>query len=146
MSGDLHTIVDSLLSLTDENLKRHAYLKRADIIDVYLNALTEEADEVKEELEKNNTVYLEDELGDVLWVYLMLLKLLVRDGLISSVEDVFQRSLEKFSERLEGVLDIDPEDEESEKRAAIWTAIKQRQKERLREEHKIRHGSGRADI
>lgn len=90
----------------------------------YFDEIKKELDEVHEELIKNRNVYLEDELGDVLWDYLNLLKNLEKEGKIE-LENVFERCNKKYSERLIG-----------RKNGELWNDIKKKQKEELEKEQK----------
>ncbi|PKH59328.1 nucleotide pyrophosphohydrolase [Shewanella sp. Choline-02u-19] len=85
----------------------------------YYKAMFDELEEVKEEMDSNRKCYLEDELGDILWVYMCLLKNLEAEGTILT-ERVFERALKKYKERLDGIND-----------GVGWTEIKKRQKETL---------------
>jgi len=67
--------IEKILKLSE---KRIDYLIKMDnswYIDhtTFLNGLYEEIDEAKAEIKKNNSVYLEDELGDVFWDLMMTL-------------------------------------------------------------------------
>jgi NTP pyrophosphatase (non-canonical NTP hydrolase) len=66
----------------------------------YFEQIREEIDEVQAEDREHNRVYLEDELGDVFWDYMMLCHALESEGKISSVDKVFERCYKKFSERI----------------------------------------------
>lgn len=66
----------------------------------YIDWIKDELQEVEDEIKENNSVYLEDELWDLFWDYLCLLHSLENEWKISSVEKVFERSYEKFSERI----------------------------------------------
>jgi len=55
------------------------------------------------ELKENNTVYLEDELADVLWCYLCLTHSLHKKAYISDPKKIFERAYKKYDERLEAV-------------------------------------------
>lgn len=66
----------------------------------YMQGIQDELEEVKVEFEANNTIYLEDELGDILRDYLNLLHTLERNGKIRSVDHVISHSLTKYSERV----------------------------------------------
>ena len=89
----------------------------------YFHELRTEIDEVAEELKSGKQVYLEDELGDILWDYLNLLYNLEYEKKIV-LERVFERSLKKYSERVEGIQE-----------GRSWSDIKKNQKDRLKEEH-----------
>ena len=91
--------------------------------EIYLDWLLNEIDEVKKEIRKNNSVYLEDELWDVLWDYLNLIYFLEHDWYIEH-KRVFNRCVEKFSERLQWI-----------KAWITRSEIKEKQKSKL----KIRH-------
>ena len=89
----------------------------------YLGEIRKELAEVEEEIEAGRLCYLEEELGDVLWDYLNIVRCLADEqGVV--VERVFERVRTKFEERISGM-----EDGES------WADIKARQKARLAEEY-----------
>ena len=88
----------------------------------YFSEIKLELDEVAEEIKSGRQCYLEDELGDVLWDYLNLLICLEHEGK-ASVSKVFERSLNKYRERVDGI-----------SRGESWLDIKQRQKKRLADE------------
>ena len=93
--------------------------------ETYFGELKKEIDEVEDELVFDRPCYLEDELGDVFWDYLNLLYNLEQEGKIK-VENVFERSLLKFNERLSGI-----------DNGSSWDAIKQMQKLRLAKEQSL---------
>lgn len=92
----------------------------------YLKELIKEIEEAKQELNTNN-VYLEDELGDILWDYLCLLNSLKFENKITSIEKVLERAYKKFSQRI---------DENTWKDRWSWEKIKKKQKEILDKEIK----------
>lgn len=63
--------------------------------ETYLSELRAEIDEVVEEIPKNRTCYLEDELGDVLWDYLNTVLALEKESGIT-VESVLIRAFHKY--------------------------------------------------
>ena len=81
--------IENLNNLGNENLVKNTFSTHPDVIEVYFKEIVNEINEAKEELKKDNAVYLEDELGDIFWDYWMLLKLLGRDGYIRSLDKVF---------------------------------------------------------
>ena len=87
----------------------------------YFDEMKKEIDEALVEYKKEKQVYLEDELGDVLWDYLNLLENLQKEGKIESIEKVFQRANKKYSERINGI-----------KNNISWEEIKNNQKIELR--------------
>jgi len=92
----------------------------------YWEYLKNEIEEAQDEL-NTNQVYLEDELGDVLWDYLCLLNSLKTEWKISSIEKVLERAYTKYSWRINienGNYNWD------------WQEIKQEQKKKLEEEIK----------
>lgn len=91
---------------------------------MYFEGLSNEIEEIKVELKKDNHVYLEDELGDILWDYMNMLHHLEQEWLISSVEHVFERSIKKYTERVDGQISRRSRKE-----------IKAEQKLALQEEH-----------
>ncbi|MDQ7022638.1 MAG: MazG nucleotide pyrophosphohydrolase domain-containing protein [Candidatus Gracilibacteria bacterium] len=81
----------------------------------YFEQISEELEEALDENRLNNSVHLEDELGDVLWCYLGLLNGLKSEGKITSVEKVFERSYNKFTGRIK---------EEDGTNNGIWNEVK----------------------
>lgn len=106
----------------DKNLMSPAFL---------LNAISEEVEEVKEELYAHNHAHLEDELGDILWGWMALVEKLNRQGYTGSHEDIFRRTLKKYEERIEP-LDGTYKDYDS------WKEVKAKQKKVLEEEKNMR--------
>ena len=90
----------------------------------YFTWIQEELEEAKKEWEEWNNVYLEDELGDVLWDYMCILHSLEYEGKIEK-NRVFERIYKKFSERVG----------EDGRGGTDWEGVKKRQKEELRKEH-----------
>ncbi|MDD2907663.1 MAG: MazG nucleotide pyrophosphohydrolase domain-containing protein [Candidatus Gracilibacteria bacterium] len=91
----------------------------------YLDGIREELLEVEQEIKENNSVYLEDELGDVFWDYLCFIHALENEGKISSVEKVFERCYKKFGERV----GYDGNGGDN------WQEVKDAQKKELKLEH-----------
>ncbi|MGX1927164.1 MazG nucleotide pyrophosphohydrolase domain-containing protein [Vibrio sp. NH-7] len=89
----------------------------------YFQAMFDELEEVKTEMDSGRNCYLEDELGDILWVYLCLLKNLESEIEINA-ERVFKRAQQKYSERLNAI-----------NTGGSWSEVKERQKELLAQEH-----------
>lgn len=85
----------------------------------YYQAMFDELEEVKEEMDSGRKCYLEDELGDILWVYMCLLKNLEAEDSISA-ERVFDRALSKYKERLDGI-----------NAGGTWTEIKRDSKTKV---------------
>lgn len=88
----------------------------------YLEEIRKELIEVETEIKANKKVYLEDELGDVLWDYINLLANLEKEGKIK-LGNVFKRSKKKYLERINGI-----------KSNISWDEIKKKQKKELKEE------------
>ncbi|MGE4443548.1 MAG: MazG nucleotide pyrophosphohydrolase domain-containing protein [Candidatus Altimarinota bacterium] len=99
-------------------------------ISVYWKDLEGEIEEVKEELKQNNSVYLEDELGDIFRCYINLLKKLEKEGYIESLENVFSHADKKFSQRING-----------RKNGISWQTTKEIQKQELKKEHDLKYNS-----
>ncbi len=95
-----------------------------------INELLSEIKEVKEEIRPNNTPYLEDELGDILWGWLVLVQKLKSKGLVTSHKAIIQRALKKYSERINSLTG----DSSDNKR---WQEIKNKQKEALKREQEL---------
>ncbi len=97
----------------------------------YFDWLIDETQEVEVELKKNNKVYLEDELWDILWVYLNMLEWLKDEGKIDSLESVLQRAEKKFWERIEAINGWKTQ----KIRSAAWKRVKNKQKAENKVEH-----------
>lgn len=91
--------------------------------ETYLDALADEVGEVKDELYSGRRVYLEDELGDLLWNYLNTLQVLDNQQKIS-IARVFERASDKYHQRIEGIQE-----------GQLWADIKKIQKQQLAQEH-----------
>ena len=91
----------------------------------YLNAMLDEIDEVKNELSSGKQCFLEDELGDILWVYFCFIHNLEREGKVS-IPSIFSRSHKKYKERIEGISN-----------GGSWDKIKEKQKSELAAEQYI---------
>ena len=94
-----------------------------------LQAMRSEIDEVKAEIKPNNKAYLEDELSDILWGWLTLIENLKDEGYVGSHEDVMQRGLKKYKERILSLYG----DERDHK---VWREVKAKQKEALKKEQR----------
>jgi len=99
----------------------------------YVESIIEEIDEMKYEIKPNNSVYLEDELWDIFWNYMCLLNSFEQEWLISNQEKVFERCYKKFSERIEEVRKVHPNE------ASTWKKIKEKQNIEKENEHKKKH-------
>ena len=84
----------------------------------YLSEMRKELVEVENELNSNLLSRLEDELGDVLWDYLNLLRCLADEKEISA-DAVFARAVRKYDERISGI-----------EKGMSWSEIKAEQKQR----------------
>ena len=102
----------------------------------YFEALKEETNEVAEELKSNNSVYLEDELWDILWCYLNLIKWLESEWKITSLEKILERAETKYSWRVNAVEWWQTQD----LRSANWLRVKNEQKAELLKEHLDMYG------
>lgn len=102
----------------------------------YLNWLKDELIEVEEEIKENNSVYLEDELWDILWSYLNLLEWLKKEWKIESVENVISRAENKYIGRVEAI-----QNREDNQRSSVWKEVKEKQKLELQKEHNEKYKS-----
>lgn len=93
---------------------------------LYLNWIKDEIQEVKDELKPNNTVYLEDELWDILRDYINLVITLEVEWLITDSHKVFEKAWTKYSERT---------DDGKEYTVKRRNKIKTKQKELLKKQH-----------
>ena len=95
----------------------------------YIEEMQSEIEEVKAEIKDNNSVYLEDELWDILWDYLNIVYLLEKQGYID-VENIIERCEKKFWERIIWAEKNIP-----------WNEIKKLQKKQLLSEHNSKYNS-----
>ncbi len=93
-----------------------------------LQAMRDEIDEVKAEIKPNNKAHLEDELSDILWGWLTLIENLKDEGYIGSHEEVIERGLKKYEER---ILPLYGDERDHQ----VWREVKARQKEALKREN-----------
>ena len=100
----------------------------------YYQWLQDELEEIQAEMKPNNAVYLEDELGDILRDYMNMLYLLQQEWLITDWKKVFERSQNKYHERVADQLD-----------GKLRKETKARQKQVLADEHKEKYGHGLAN-
>jgi len=94
-----------------------------------LDSIRDEVEEVREEIKADNVPYLEDELSDILWGWMILVEKLKDDAYVGSHEAIMKRALKKYEER---ILPLKGDSGDHE----IWREVKARQKEVLREENK----------
>ena len=122
---NLKRTIDLVSKKCDLDISR----EEKDLMNPYwlLDAIVQEAQEVKEEIKPNNSPYLEDELGDILWGWILLVEKLKRQGFVGTHEDIFRRMLKKYQERIEP-LDGTMRDYET------WKEVKKRQKQSLEDE------------
>lgn len=92
----------------------------------YFNAMFDELKEVKEEIKPGRQCYLEDELGDVLWVYLCMIRHMEIEGKVS-VDGIIHAAINKYKERMDGLNE-----------GKSWEQIKMKQKkEILKQQNKL---------
>jgi len=122
-------MIEELIALAA--LKDRIDIKRAEQKyfedDWIIGELLSEIQEVKEEIRPDNQAFLEDELGDILWGWLILVQKLKSKGFVSSHEAIIRRVLKKYSQRI-GALKGDENDAER------WAEVKAEQKEALEAE------------
>lgn len=104
-----------------EYYKNYVYSK------IYFQWIIDEVEEALEQNRENNSVYLEDELSDILWDFLNLIYFLEKEEKIN-LESVFKRCLQKYSQRTAGL-----------KKGVSWDNIKTIQKQQLIQEHKEKY-------
>ena len=92
-----------------------------------LDEISSEILEVKEEIKPNNMPYLEDELGDIFWGWLILVQKLKEKGLVTSHQKIIKRALKKYKER---ILPLKGSKEDYK----IWQEVKDKQKIALEKE------------
>jgi NTP pyrophosphatase (non-canonical NTP hydrolase) len=95
----------------------------------YVEELNNEIKEVTEEIKTQNTIHLQDELGDIIWDFLWLVESLRRQWMIDSLSEVLVMAEKKYSERVEVCHD------------QWWRdRIKKKQKIELKEKHQAKYG------
>jgi len=95
----------------------------------YLDSIIEEVEEAKVEIKPHNSVYLEDELWDILWDYINMLHCFEKEWYINQ-EKVFERCLKKYKKRIDSM-----------QKWVSWDEIKISQKQELTTEHNIKYNS-----
>lgn len=131
----MEKILESILTIARENVRQNPSLQNRSVEAVakrYLNGLCDEVTEVAAELKADNVIYLEDELSDIVWDYTCLLAHLEYRGYIRNVESVLSYGLKKYSQRAPACLEDD---------STMWDTIKAKQKEDLKNQHKILYGN-----
>jgi len=128
----MKNIFEKIIKLADKRVDFHIKNDKKNwvekhSIDVYKKWLIWEVEEAFDEIKENNSVYLEDELWDIFWTYIVLLQGLQKKWYITSVEKVFERSFNKFSERLDYVVKNNYD--------WAWKEIKDIQKNKIKKEH-----------
>lgn len=125
----------AILAIARENIKRNPSLAGRPVEDVthqYLRGLSDEVQEVAHEVRAGNKIHLEDELSDIAWDYACVLAQLESHGYIDSGEAVLEHGLKKYSERAPAFLEVSED---------MWDAVKQTQKEQLKQRHEETYGS-----
>ncbi len=117
-----------LIALTEHKQKIDLKRGEAKYMDTnfLLDSITDEVEEVREEIKPNNLAHLEDELGDILWGWLILVEKLKEREFIGSHEDIFKRTLKKYEER---ILPLNGDKNDHK----IWKEVKAKQKIMLEE-------------
>ena len=95
----------------------------------YLDDLISEVEEVKYENKLHNSIYLEDELWDILWDYLNIVYFFEREWKIDA-KKIASRCLKKYSERTDWL-----------EKWILRGEVKKWQKAELAREHKEKYGS-----
>ncbi|MEZ8834038.1 MazG nucleotide pyrophosphohydrolase domain-containing protein [Vibrio cyclitrophicus] len=117
--------IQQLIELAEKKIERDKKGTWSKGSITYFQAMFDELEEVKIEMNSGRCCYLEDELGDILWVYLCLLKNLESENEIDA-ERVFRRAQQKYNERLSAI-----------NSGRSWSEVKERQKSLLAQEHLI---------
>lgn len=127
-------ILENLLKLSNWAVNNDNRLKALSATE-FFELITTEFKEAQDELKKNNTVYLEDELGDLLWTIIQALGKLQQEGYITDTQKVFERCLAKYQPRLDAIKDK-PLDENY---MSYRNAVKEQQKTALQKEHREKY-------
>ena len=97
-----------------------------------LEEIVAEVEEVRAEIKENNSAFLEDELGDILWGLLVVAVRLEKMEYITSAEEIVERALKKYTKRIEPL-------EGNARDHQHWNSVKQKQKIALKKENDLRH-------
>lgn len=126
----MKNIIEKITDLSESRIQEFVDTKNSwyEWHKTYLDWVSDEFEEMKVEIKKDNSVYLEDELWDVFWDYMCLLSSLKQEWLISSEKKVFERCRKKFSERIWEVRKSIPWQD------WIWKKVKDKQKIELKNE------------
>ncbi|EKO3594248.1 nucleotide pyrophosphohydrolase [Vibrio metschnikovii] len=89
--------------------------------------IKKEVDEVIEEIPKDRSCYLEDELGDVLWDYLNAVLSLEKEKGIN-LDSIIERACRKYDERITAI-----------ESGISWDEVKEKQKSELAREQSLQH-------
>lgn len=130
----MNDYLQKILTIAEENVKSNPSIagkKTHEVARQYLGGLGDEVDEVADELKDNNVVHLQDELGDIVWDYFVLLKICEERGWIDSVDAVFEHASKKYAERAPAFVNADE---------VMWEDVKRKQKEVLRKQNADRYG------
>ncbi len=123
-----------ILEIARENMRKNPSLQGRPVTDVaiqYLRGLQDEVAEVTAEILPENSVYLEDELADIVWDYACVLAQLELHGYVDSAEGVIAHGLAKYTERAPAFLEASED---------MWEEVKASQKEKLRQRHEEKYG------
>ena len=120
--------LEALLSLVDRKARIERSSSWAGGSSTYIAELKKEIAEVEAEIGKGRAAQLSDELGDVLWDYLNLVRCLSAEEGIS-MKDVLERVTRKYEERVSGL-----------EQGRAWSEIKEEQKARLLQESRDMEG------
>jgi NTP pyrophosphatase (non-canonical NTP hydrolase) len=132
----MKNLFEKILKLAETRVNLHIKLEKKTwekkySIDVYKKWLIWEIDEAFNEIKKDNSVYLEDELWDIFRTYTVLLQGLQKEWYITDISKVFERSYEKFSWRLDYIIKNDHPNS--------WKEIKNIQKIEREKEHNTKY-------
>jgi hypothetical protein len=131
---DTNTNCTRLIALAREKSLIDKKRNEAKYLDLkwLLDEIIAEVEEVRAEIKEKNSVFLEDELGDILWGIVVAAVRLEKMQYITSAEKIVERALQKYTERI-APLEGNASDEEH------WERVKEQQKIALRKENDLRH-------
>jgi hypothetical protein len=131
---DTNTTCTELIALAREKYLIDKKRNEAKYLDLkwMLDEIIAEVEEVRAEIKERNSVFLEDELGDILWGIVVAAVRLEKMEYITSAEKIVERALQKYTERI-APLEGNISDDEH------WERVKQQQKIALRKENDLRH-------
>jgi len=122
---DAHEPIKEMLEMVDQNYLKCPWVKTRKA-EQHIIELTNEIDEVKLAMEKNDMANLTEELGDVLWDAMMLIKMCKEEKGINSAEviEIIKQKMKRRKPYVYG----NEKAETPEEASIIWNRVKKEEK------------------